>query len=105
MLLTAGFRGGAPPGRRVSRRVGGQWRGRGWAVRFMTLFIEVPVRRARSVPGGNSLVGILYGARERGGKDEGRGAEGAERFTYPGEEEGAEPQDPAGAPGECAAWS
>ncbi|EST25993.1 hypothetical protein M878_27660 [Streptomyces roseochromogenus subsp. oscitans DS 12.976] len=42
LLLTDGFRGGAPPGRRVSWRVGGRWRGRGWAVRLMTLFMGSP---------------------------------------------------------------
>jgi hypothetical protein len=46
--LIVGFRGGAPPGRRVSCRVGGQWRGCGarfvvWgAVRLMTLFMGSP---------------------------------------------------------------
>ncbi|AKJ12782.1 hypothetical protein ABB07_22935 [Streptomyces incarnatus] len=45
--LIDGFRGGVPPGRRVSWRVGGRWRGvrfavASGAVRLMTLFMGSP---------------------------------------------------------------
>lgn len=57
----------------------------------MTLFMGVPVRRAREIPGGNQLVGLLYGAGERAARRRAPVARGREGSPVRGMDKGAEP--------------
>jgi len=79
-----GVRGGAPPGRREARRAGGRPLDCCCAL-VMTLCIACPRSVGPEIPGGNLVMGILYGVMGDGGKHGGARVGVPGFFTYQGD--------------------